>query len=169
MNFSHYRYRLPYTGLYPAQGPHGKRPELESQLTSKAASSKKTTIPGFLPPAWAQTSLTRVPSDSGHFPRTWRPVSLHNQHHTLYSAQSHTQNTCILSTVNLQQVAPASLLVEFQLHIKWDTSIVTEVCIGHPHPKSWWPKKKRIIRNAEIWVVMSDCSLPANVMGICWL
>ena len=76
-------YRFPYTGLYPAQGPRGKRPELESQLTSKAASSKKTTIPGFLPPARAQTSLTRVPSDSGHFPRTWRPVSLHNQHHTL--------------------------------------------------------------------------------------
>ena len=72
---------FPYTGLYPAQGPRGKRPELESQLTSKAASSKKTTIPGFLPPARAQTSLTRVPSDSGHFPRTCQPVSLHNQHH----------------------------------------------------------------------------------------
>ena len=72
---------FPYTGLYPEQGPRGKRPELESQLTSKAASSKKTTIRGFLPPVRAQTSLTRVPSDSGHFPRTWKPVSLHNQHH----------------------------------------------------------------------------------------
>ena len=31
---------FPYTGLYPAQGPRGKRPELAGQLTSKAASSK---------------------------------------------------------------------------------------------------------------------------------
>ena len=82
VNFTHYRYSyFPYTGLYPAQGPRGKRPELESQLTSNAASSKKTTIPGFLPPARAHTSLTLVPRNSGHFPRTWKPVSLHNQHH----------------------------------------------------------------------------------------
>ena len=74
---------FPYTGLYPAQGPRGKRPELESQLTSKAASSKRPRFLGFLPPARAQTSLTQVPSPSGHFPRTWKPVSLHNQHHTL--------------------------------------------------------------------------------------
>ena len=33
VKFTHYRYKLPYTGLYPAQGPRGKRPELESQLT----------------------------------------------------------------------------------------------------------------------------------------
>ena len=33
VKFSHYRYKLPYTGLYPAQRPRGKRPELESQLT----------------------------------------------------------------------------------------------------------------------------------------
>ena len=73
--------RFPYTGLYPAQGPRGKCPELESQLTSKAASSKKTMISGFLPPARAHKSLTLVPKDPGHFPRTWKPVNLHNQHH----------------------------------------------------------------------------------------
>ena len=33
--------RFPYTGLYPAQGPRGKRPELESQLTSRDTSSKR--------------------------------------------------------------------------------------------------------------------------------
>ena len=37
---------------------------------------------GCLPLARAQTSLTRVPSDSGHFPWSWQPVILHNQHHT---------------------------------------------------------------------------------------
>ena len=76
---------FPYTGLYPAQGQRGKRPELESQLTSKAASSKKTTISGFLPPARAHRSLTLVPRDWGHFPRTWKPVNLHNQHHNTYT------------------------------------------------------------------------------------
>ena len=67
-------------GLNPAQlGPRGKRPELRNQLTSRYASSKRPRFLGFFPQRGLnRPSLTRVPSDSGHFPRTWKPVSLHN-------------------------------------------------------------------------------------------
>ena len=34
-------------------------------------------------PSAGSNVLDPNPSDSGHFPQTWKPVSLHNQHHTL--------------------------------------------------------------------------------------
>ena len=68
-----------YTGIRAAW----ERPELESQLTSKAASSKRPRSLGFflqrgLTCPWPLFQGTRVIS-----PRTWKPVNLHNQHHTL--------------------------------------------------------------------------------------
>ena len=75
-------YRFPYTGLYPAQGPRGKRPELESQLTSKAASSKKTQIlafssrsAGFSPDLALDLYLGLWPSLSGSLPASSRSLS----------------------------------------------------------------------------------------------
>ena len=38
---------FPYTGLYPAQGQRGKRPELESQLTSRPPAPKRPRSLGF--------------------------------------------------------------------------------------------------------------------------
>ena len=94
VKFTHYRYKLPYTGLYPAQGPRGKRPELESQLTSKAASSKKTQIlaffsrsAGFLPDLAPDLYLGLWPSLSGSLPassRSLRPLA-YKTHTTLLS------------------------------------------------------------------------------------
>ena len=63
----------------------------------------------ILPPARAQTSLTRVPSDSGHFPRTWKPVSLHNQHHTSpKTGFAHLQAPCVPAL--LTQVALGTII-----------------------------------------------------------
>ena len=42
---------FPYTGLYPAQGPRGKRPELESQLTSVVG-------------GWGSTNMEQLISES---------------------------------------------------------------------------------------------------------
>ena len=56
---------FPGTGLNPAQGPRGKRPELRNQLTSRDASSKRPRLLGCLPQRglkhpWPEFHVTRV-------------------------------------------------------------------------------------------------------------
>ena len=82
VNLFHYWYNIPWHRAKPGTMAAWEAPKLMTRLTSKDASSKRPRFLGCLLPAWVQTSLTQVPSDSGHFPRTWKPVNLHNpQHH----------------------------------------------------------------------------------------
>ena len=71
-----------YTRLYLALGPRGKHPKLKSQLTSKAASSRKTQIlvfssrnVGFLPDLALDPYLGLWPSLSGSLPAISRSLS----------------------------------------------------------------------------------------------
>ena len=65
------------TGLNSAQGPHGKCPELESQLTSRDTSSKRPRFLGFSPPVrvswpWPLAKFDQVTSVTPRGPLAYK-------------------------------------------------------------------------------------------------
>ena len=125
VNLFHYWYNIPWHRAKPGTRAAWEAPKLMTRLTSKDASSKRPRFLGCLLPAWVQTSLTQVPSDSGHFPRTWKPVNLHNpQHRVKFSPQHHNWRACPIRIVLYQIIIQSIVLLISQEICRTNTAPV---------------------------------------------